>query len=149
MNHGFEWQEDFNYWEAELAKDYLTEADLEDEELDHPTIEGEMMDVNGQAIKEGDWIKIKDIRLQVDMTGFVLQLDKELGYVYAFVLDTYQMSYVPIHRVSVQVMPYNCTLEDIDVMIDMALHYKDEDWFMELTELRKTLERMEQRKSPL
>jgi hypothetical protein len=145
MNHGFERPEEFD-WEAELAKDYLTDDDLEAEELNPPVIEGEMMDINGQAIKKGDWINIKDIRLQVDMTGFVLDLDKELGYVYAFVLDTYQMSYVPIHRVSVQVMPFSHTIEDIDVLIDIALQYKDKDWFMELTELRKTLE---QRKSPL
>lgn len=136
MNHEFdEWEEKF--------EEFGGYDDLEDEEEDHLLIEGEIVDVNGQALKEGDWINIKDIRLKVDMTGYVVEILKDLGCVYAVVINKeenkYHMSCVPIHRISVQVVPNSCTLEDIDVMIDMALEFKDKEWFQELTMLRNMI----------
>lgn len=117
-------------------------CDLDEDGEEDITKGANIVDKCGHVIQEGDWIKVTEFRLSVHMAGFVTDVDKDLGYVTACMLlaeGRQQVSYVPINRVSVEVVPTNLSLEDLDVLIDMALDYKDKHWFAELTELRNKI----------
>lgn len=127
--------EEFSYEEEEYLD--VSDYDEEDEEPYTTGNEGEIVDASGQYINVEDWIRVKDIRLGVDMTGFVLRI--EHGYVYAYIIDTNQISYIPIHRVSVQVIPFTYTLETLDMLIDLSLQLKVKEWFIEWTNIKNAL----------
>lgn len=127
--------EEFSYEEEEYLD--VSDYDEEDEEPYTTGNEGEIVDASGQYINVEDWIRVKDIRLGVDMTGFVLRI--EHGYVYAYIIETNQISYIPIHRVSVQVIPFTYTLETLDMLIDLSLQLKVKEWFIEWTNIKNAL----------